>query len=381
MGDVPRKQILSDHKKSGKQLIPPMMSQFGDRLQLTSWPRTGIPEILWLALLHDQDEELGVGAALALSKLAINNIPSKTAYCLTSDFRDITEVGGAALWSQLSPEHQMIMAAALQPSIAAYPTCPLRNVMPSVADLPDLPRLKRVLASLFDKTSRESTMALATMLYLTVNAGRLFLHQGTRLRDLEKIREYPSTEESRGMASEVRSLTIMSFMPPHYEENSWPKEFWNRGLTLDEQRFIEYQQAWIDEQLFHFLTSVDLGSWSGVTTRTMAEQAGCLDFYNWVYTPFSAATHSAWHHVGRFNVRTCTDPLHRYHRVPCDEDLPPDFTFPNLAAKYLDQTFASFDAAIQVQVEVPSAAQIYYDAMMRQFGDPPDESGDSSESE
>jgi len=137
----------------------------------------------------------------------------------------------------------------------------------------------------------------------------------------------------------------------------------------DEQRYIQYQEAWIDEQRFHFLTSVDLGSWSGVTTRTMAEEAGCLDFYNWVYTPFSAATHSGWHHVGRLNVRTCTNPLHRYHRVPFDDELPLDYSFPDLAAKYLRQTFAGFDAAMKVSVEVPSAAQIYYDAMMKQFGD------------
>ena len=76
-------------------------------------------------------------------------------------------------------------------------------------------------------------MALATMLYLVVNARLLFLNPETRLHDFEKICDYPSTEESRAMASEVRSLTIMSFLPPQYEENSWPKDFWNRGLALE----------------------------------------------------------------------------------------------------------------------------------------------------
>ncbi|HKO56851.1 MAG TPA: DUF5677 domain-containing protein, partial [Thermoanaerobaculia bacterium] len=32
----------------------------------------------------------------------------------------------------------------------------------------------------------------------------------------------------------------------------------------DQQRFIEYQEAWINEQRFHFLISVELGSWSGI---------------------------------------------------------------------------------------------------------------------
>jgi hypothetical protein len=33
----------------------------------------------------------------------------------------------------------------------------------------------------------------------------------------------------------------------------------------------------------------------------MAEQAGLLDFYNYVYTPFSQCAHSTWYHVGRYN--------------------------------------------------------------------------------
>lgn len=135
----------------------------------------------------------------------------------------------------------------------------------------------------------------------------------------------------------------------------------------DQQFLIEYLQAWIDEQRFHFLTTVDLGSWSGITTRAMAEEAGCLDFYNWVYTPFSAATHATWQHVGRFNVKTCTNPLHRYHRVPADEDFSLDFTYPDLAAKYLAQTFEKFDAATNVHIDLPSSAQTYYDAMTKEF--------------
>ncbi|HKO56852.1 MAG TPA: hypothetical protein VJ276_13335 [Thermoanaerobaculia bacterium] len=214
--------------------MPPITERFGERLQLTSWPRTGIPEVVWLTLLHDEDEELGMRAAATLSKLARTTMPrSKTAFCLVSHFNTLTTTDGAAIWNQVSETDQVVLMAALQPLIAGYPTCPLNRVLPAVPDTPDLPRLKRVLDSLFDKTSRESTMSLATMLYLTVNAGLLFLRPQSRLVNLEGIREYPTTEHSRMMASEVRSLTIMEFMPPRYDQTLWPTEFWNRGLELE----------------------------------------------------------------------------------------------------------------------------------------------------
>jgi hypothetical protein len=48
----------------------------------------------------------------------------------------------------------------------------------------------------------------------------------------------------------------------------------------------------------------------------MAEEAGCIDFYNYVYTPFSACAHSMWHHIARYDLRECGNPLHRHHRRP-----------------------------------------------------------------
>jgi Family of unknown function (DUF5677) len=75
-----------------------------------------------------------------------------------------------------------------------------------------------------------------------------------------------------------------------------------REPTLEEQLMIEASEAWINSQRFTFLTEVSLGSWSGLSTRDMAEQAGCLDFYNYVYVPFSPCSHSMWHHISRYNL-------------------------------------------------------------------------------
>src|SRR3989344_2680570 len=129
----------------------------------------------------------------------------------------------------------------------------------------------------------------------------------------------------------------------------------DREPTAEEKTLIEASEAWINSQRFSFLTDVNVGSWSGISTRKMAEEAGCLDFYNYVYNPFSACAHSMWHHVARYNLRQCANPLHQYHQVPEDPDFPIDPHNFYLAAKYLEKTFHAFDEKFSIKVDVPSA--------------------------
>jgi Family of unknown function (DUF5677) len=126
---------------------------------------------------------------------------------------------------------------------------------------------------------------------------------------------------------------------------------------------IEATEGWIDSQRFGFLTEVNLGNWSETTTRKMAAEAGCIDFYNHVYQEFSAGTHSTWHHVGRYNLKECENPLHRYHRAPDDPDMPCDVWILHLAGKYVAKTFSVFDAKTSVALPGPSAVEKLYSGL------------------
>lgn len=123
-------------------------------------------------------------------------------------------------------------------------------------------------------------------------------------------------------------------------------------------RMIEVSEGWIEQQRWPFLVEVNLGSWTDVSVRDMALKTGLIDFYNYVYQEFSAATHSTWHHVGRLNVDQCQSPLHRYHRVPVDPPISPDITFLLLAGKYLAKLFEIFDAKCQVTTDTSSAFEV-----------------------
>jgi hypothetical protein len=132
-------------------------------------------------------------------------------------------------------------------------------------------------------------------------------------------------------------------------------EIGEREPTPQEKALIDTSEEWINSQRFTFLTEVNFGSWSGITTRQMAEEADCLDFYNYVYTPFSACTHSMWHHIARYNLRLCENPLHQYHHVPDDPETFIDLHYFCLAAKYLHKTFSVFDIKFNIKVNMPSA--------------------------
>lgn len=129
----------------------------------------------------------------------------------------------------------------------------------------------------------------------------------------------------------------------------------DRDPTAQEKMMIEATETWINSQRFTFLTEVNIGSWSGIPTRQMAEEADCLDFYNYVYTPFSACAHSMWHHVARYNLRQCINPLHQYHHVPDDPEFSMDPYNFYLAAKYLKKTFSAFDKKFSIKISTQSA--------------------------
>jgi len=108
------------------------------------------------------------------------------------------------------------------------------------------------------------------------------------------------------------------------------------------EEFISAQEAWISAQKWSFLVDVNIGAWSGKPIRVMAEEAGILDFYNYVYTPFSQCAHSTWYHVGRYNSGISESPLTRQLWMPRIADSSSDVWNLHLAAKYLDKTFNVF---------------------------------------
>ena len=132
--------------------------------------------------------------------------------------------------------------------------------------------------------------------------------------------------------------------------------------TVDElretlQEMLEIKKTWLTMQRHDFLTEVTVGSWSGLNVRTMAIEADCEGLYRFAYSPFSAAVHSTWNHISMHNLRHCSNPLHKYHRVPVIAALPSDPDYVYRSAKYVSRSFEALDRAFSLRptTELPVA--------------------------
>jgi hypothetical protein len=114
---------------------------------------------------------------------------------------------------------------------------------------------------------------------------------------------------------------------------------------------IEIKEAWLNSQRRDFLTEVNVGNWAGLNTRKMAQESGCEDLYNYAYQPFSGAAHNMWHHISTHNLRTCTNPLHNFHKVPCIPQIPPDIDYVYRSSKYIDKSYRIFDQKFNINPE------------------------------
>ena len=122
------------------------------------------------------------------------------------------------------------------------------------------------------------------------------------------------------------------------------------GISVTDNTYIQDEEDFINSQRYSFLTEVNLGSWSGNSTRKMAEEANLLDFYNYVYQPFSNCTHSTWGHISKYNNIPSTNPFHKFLRHPEIIEFYPDFFFLELAAKYLTKSFRLFDDSFPLNI-------------------------------
>lgn len=118
-------------------------------------------------------------------------------------------------------------------------------------------------------------------------------------------------------------------------------------------KMIKARESWLNAQRADFLTEVNVGNWSGLNTRQMANEADCQGLYKFAYTPFSGVSHNMWQHVSKYNLIPCKNPLHKYHLVPEIIDIPmhPDFVY--RSAKYIDRSFFSFDEKYKLKIETP----------------------------
>jgi len=127
------------------------------------------------------------------------------------------------------------------------------------------------------------------------------------------------------------------------------------------KKMIEMRKSWLNSQLAEWATEVNVGSWSGISTREMAKEIGRESIYKHAYVPFSGPVHNMWQHVGIYNVVPCQNPLHKWHVVPRLRRAPfhPDFLY--RSAKYVSLTYEIFDKKMGIKSSVALPEDFFLD--------------------
>src|SRR5665213_4249765 len=78
-------------------------------------------------------------------------------------------------------------------------------------------------------------------------------------------------------------------------------------------------------------------TFSGLTMRKMAEQAGMTEVYNHIYQSASGVVHGEWWAIEDYAMQRCMNPLHLMHNIPSlDPGYPIEPRYPRLLAAQLD---------------------------------------------
>ncbi len=135
-------------------------------------------------------------------------------------------------------------------------------------------------------------------------------------------------------------------------------ELKNPGLDEEDRKCLEQriavQESWLNGQHFIFLQYVDVGSWSGITTRQMAKEADCLDLFTFVYQGWSHAAHGTWNHIGRFDALPTREPLHKYIWQPANLEHGRQVDVVIQATKYFDELCGLLVSEFKLQMEIPN---------------------------
>lgn len=136
----------------------------------------------------------------------------------------------------------------------------------------------------------------------------------------------------------------------------------------------------LSQHQYPSLTVVNVGAWSSLDMRSMAQECGMEDTYRLDFAPLSGAVHSQWQWIAPRILRPCNNPLHGGHMVRSESG--PDWTLEYwlVAADCMSRTLGVIDEATGGRGEGETAAETFLLAAIEELGNNgSDEDGTESE--
>lgn len=231
--NLQKKQILSDHQRKGKKLIPPLLAALPDKFVHVQWIDNFLPEMIWIALLQDMRTELrGADVALKCAQETNRILKPKDmrSFAFISEYQGINVSEAEMIRKSLTNEGVLNdLQSCLFPLISLYPKCPFGFLFDEhsldaykVSSSTTLDTMKRVVRDCFSRQELSATIVQTIAVYIMLVTGKLKVLQGVGFENPNVILNYPYTEESQKLIISKNtffSSKTLIFIVKHFIKN------------------------------------------------------------------------------------------------------------------------------------------------------------------
>jgi hypothetical protein len=261
-----RKEVLTDHHRLGKILVPQLLNLFEGQMLFANWVDTLLPELVWISLLFvGLTEKRAIEVAITCAKEAHNIVAPEKAcgFAFVSDYDSISNQGSTELRERLEKLGALSdIQSCLYPLVSLYTECAFGCLFDEAAkerhrvDLKESIRiLKLAVEQCLGRKSRPAMYVQTTAIYLLRMLDVIRYSRECPPESLEAMRDYPNTEESLKLAATVRAT--IGIAHEMLKGKGWSAYFWEHGYTIsvcefpsdDESTYIESYNEWIKEAL------------------------------------------------------------------------------------------------------------------------------------
>lgn len=234
------KQVLSDHKRVGKRLIPPMMQL--DKLVETSFQSDTLPELVWISSIFlqssDRDAVDIVTEFLRISVIAINDEAAPTLAYLGNFNRLSDEHRNSILSATERVGLLPILREKLNHQFLLLKRYPLAFLFGKPADgnneKLEIDKLKSDVESLLDRYSHHASKVQTTAVVSMMVTGKMFISSTIECPDFDAVIRFPDSPEGKRAASFVRASLNggAGFYSEDKSKHLWARDFWGQVFRL-----------------------------------------------------------------------------------------------------------------------------------------------------
>lgn len=206
-----------------------------------SYYKRGLPELIWWDILVD---EISLKFSTTLLETMVSFLKEIKPPLLIwggfiSEYIKLSDKNIEALKKHLHRRNLLEpMQNALNDFFRLYPKCPLVRFLDTLPaqriDIAYLAKFEKRLKELEYKRSKSAVIMQSHAVYAGLVSGKLQVHKDAHLGNLNELKNYPDTDESKKVGASVCAAVniFIDALVPDFKKDSWALYFWERSYEL-----------------------------------------------------------------------------------------------------------------------------------------------------